>query len=258
MNCMPGEMGPLEAFRSRFPSALRLPIGRVTHFNPQERFSLKMPLIACHECDLVQREAECPLGGRTLCVRCGALLYRTVPESIDRSLALALAAAVVFVIANAFPFVIISAAGRAVQTTIFGSVLEMWKQGMVLVAVMVFVNAIAIPGGSILATGYVLVRARFGGPPGHLIDVLRLLQLFKPWGMMEVFLLGLLVSVVKLGSYARVVPDVALWAIGALVLLTAAQASVFEPREIWMQIDAQRLKAGSTGAGTASGQGGKA
>jgi paraquat-inducible protein A len=208
-----------------------------------------MSLIACHECDLLQREGDVPPGGKALCVRCGALLYRNAPDSIDRSLALTVAAAVTFVIANVFPFVTISAAGRFVQTTIFGSIVEMWKQGMVFVAPMVFLNAIAVPGLSILATGYVLVRSRLGGPAGHLIDVLRLLQMFKPWGMVEVFLLGLLVSVVKLGSYARVIPDLALWAIGVLVLLTAALATVFEPREIWARIDAARLRdASSRGA----------
>jgi paraquat-inducible protein A len=213
-----------------------------------------MSLIACHECDLLQRESDVPPGGKALCVRCGALLYRNVPDSIDRSLALTVAAGVTFVIGNVFPFVTISAAGRFVQTTIFGSILEMWKQGMVLVAPMVFLNAIAIPGLSILATGYVLMRSRLGGPAGHLIDVLRLLQMLKPWGMVEVFLLGLLVSVVKLGSYARVIPDLALWAIGALVVLTAALVSVFEPRDVWARIDAASLRdAAARGARTERG-----
>jgi paraquat-inducible protein A len=180
-------------------------------------------------------------------MRCGALLYRNVPDSMDRTLAFTVAAAITFVVANVFPFVTISAAGRVVQATIFGSVLEMWKQGMFLVAPMVFLNAIALPGASILATGYVLVHVRRGGPPGHLIDVLRLLQLFKPWGMVEVFLLGLIVSIVKLGSYARVVPDLALWAIGVLVFLTAAIASVFEPRAIWARIEVGRRADGLDG-----------
>lgn len=208
-----------------------------------------MPLIVCHECDLPQRESDVPPGGKALCARCGALLYRNVPDSINRSLALTFAAGVTFMIANFFPFVTISAAGRFVQTTIFGAVLEMWKQGMVLVAPMVFLNAIAIPGLSILATGYVLLHARSGGPPGHLIEVMRLLQLFKPWGMVEVFLLGLIVSVVKLGAYARVIPDLALWAIGVLVLLTAANATVFDPREIWTRIEAARRRYDPPGGG---------
>lgn len=201
-----------------------------------------MSLIACHECDLLQRECEVPPGGKAQCARCGALLYRNVPDTVNRSMALTLTAAIAFVVANVYPFVTISAAGRAVQATIFGSILEMWKQGMALVAPMVFLNAIAVPGASILATGYVLVRMRRGGRPGHLIEVLRLLQLFKPWGMMEVFLLGLLVSVVKLGSYARVAPDVALWAIGTMVLLTAAIATVFDPRFVWIWIDSERQR----------------
>lgn len=199
-----------------------------------------MPLIACHECDLLQQECTVPPGGKAQCARCGALLYRNVPDSMNRSLALTVTAAIAFTVANVYPFVTISAAGRVVQATIFGSVLEMWKQGMILVAPMVFLNAIAFPGASILATGYVLLRVRHGGRPGHLIEVLRLLQLFKPWGMTEVFLLGLIVSVVKLGAYARVAPEVALWAIGSMVLLTAAIATVFDPRIVWIWIDEER------------------
>ena len=200
-----------------------------------------MGLIACHECDLLQRESDVQVAGRVVCSRCGSLLYRNVPGSVDRSLALTIAAAITFVIANVFPFVTISAAGRFVQSTILGSILEMWKQGMLLVAPLVFLNAVAIPGMSILATGYVLVRTKFGKTPRHLIEVLRLLRKVKPWGMVEVFLLGLLVSVVKLGAYARVIPDTALWAIGVLVLFTAAISTVFDPRVIWKQIEVDRL-----------------
>jgi paraquat-inducible protein A len=174
---------------------------------------------------------------------------------MERALALTFAAAITFLVANVFPFVTISAAGRMVRTTILGSIVQMWDQGMILVSSMVFLNAIAVPGGAILATGYVLAHSRSGRPPGHLIDVLRFLQMCKPWGMVEVFLLGLLVSIVKLGSYARVIPDVALWAIGALVLLTAALATVFEPGVIWMRIDARRFSRGAGGESTGEEEG---
>jgi len=77
-------------------------------------------LIACHECDLLQRETALASGGTARCRRCGATLYRRPPASVDRSLALTLAAMVLFVVANTFPIVGLSVNGTLVETTLFG------------------------------------------------------------------------------------------------------------------------------------------
>ena len=60
---------------------------------------LPADLIACHECDLLQREPALAPGETARCARCGALLARNPPDSIDRSLALACTAAVLYLIA---------------------------------------------------------------------------------------------------------------------------------------------------------------
>ena len=59
-------------------------------------------LIACHECDLLHSISPIPSGGKALCTRCGAFLYRNTPNSHDRALALNLAALMFFIMANAF------------------------------------------------------------------------------------------------------------------------------------------------------------
>jgi len=68
--------------------------------------------------------------------------------------------------------------------------------------------------------------------------ILRALDAIQPWGLVEVFMLGLLVSLVKLEMYARVVPGVALWAFGGLLLVFTAMSAAFEPRNIWARIGA--------------------
>lgn len=199
-----------------------------------------MPLIACHDCDLLQRPCALPPGGKARCARCGAVLYHNTPHSIDRTMALTIAALITYVIANVFPIVIISAEGRQTSATLFSSVVEMWNRDMHLVASLVFLTAIALPAVSILAMAYLLVRARWGRPPDHLVTVVRLIQTVKPWAMIEVLMLGVLVSIVKLGAYARVSLAPALWAIAMLLVITAAISSVFDPHEIWARIDQSR------------------
>src|SRR6266508_3305311 len=80
------------------------------------------PLIACHECDLLQRRIILPPGGAACCGRCGAALYRNKPDSLDRTLALTLAAATLMIVANLFPVVGLDAQGNQTSTTLFGTV----------------------------------------------------------------------------------------------------------------------------------------
>ena len=191
------------------------------------------PLIACHECDLLQREGPLPEGGKALCVRCGALLYRSHPRSVERTLAFALAAVVLFAVANFFPIVSLELQGQRVDATLYGAVNALYAQGMEPVAALVFVTAIAMPALELAALCYLLLPVRLGRVAPRVGPVLRVLRAVRPWCMVEVFMLGVLVSLVKLAHIASAVPGVALWSLGALMLLLAAVAASFDPRRVW-------------------------
>jgi paraquat-inducible protein A len=66
----------------------------------------------------------------------------------------------------------------------------------------------------------------------------RLVQTVRPWGMVEVFMLGTLVALAKLSHIAAVLPGIALWSFGALMFVLAAAAASFEPRDFWAQVNA--------------------
>jgi len=198
------------------------------------------PLIACHECDLLQREAPLPRGGVAHCGRCGARLYRNQPESLERTLALTAGAVVLFVIANAFPILGLALEGQVVQTTLFNTVRSLWDQQMKSVAVLVFLTTIAMPALELFAIAYLLLPLRLGRVPPFFAQVFRMLQSVRPWGMVEVFMLGVLVSLVKLAHLAGIVPGIALWSFAALMLVMAAIASVFDARDLWARADTLR------------------
>ena len=196
------------------------------------------PLIACHECDLLQREARLPAGGVARCRRCGATLYRSHPESLERTLALTGGAIVLFVIANAFPIVGLQLQGQLIQTTLFNTVRTLYDEDMKSVAALVFVTTIAMPALELFALTYLVLPLRLGRVPRHFAPVFRVLQAVRPWGMVEVFMLGVLVSIVKLANLASVVPGVALWSIAALMLVMAAIAATFDERALWAKAGA--------------------
>jgi paraquat-inducible protein A len=189
-------------------------------------------LIACHECDTLFRKPR--LVGRTVarCPRCGATLYRGVSRKLDAISAMTLGALITFLIAQGFPIVELEANGITSQTTLFGALVALWGEEMQIVAIMVFCSTILFPLTELVALLYVLIPLRAGYVPPAFNQVLRAIQFVRPWGMIEVFMLGVLITIVKMVSLARVIPEAALFAFGVLTLMFAVVVT-FDPRILW-------------------------
>ncbi|MDI9690384.1 paraquat-inducible protein A, partial [Burkholderia cenocepacia] len=91
--------------------------------------------------------------------------------------------------------------------TLIGAIDALWRQDMAIVGVMVFCSTVLFPLVEMAALLYVLLPIRRGIVPPGLNLVLRTIQLVRPWGMIEVFMLGILVTIVKMVSLARVGHD---------------------------------------------------
>lgn len=195
-------------------------------------------LLACHECDLLQRDADVPEGGVLRCRRCHGVLYRSHANSLDRAFALSLGASVLLVIANSYPIVGLSVNGTRIDTTLMGSVRVLYGDGMWPIAALVFATTILTPILQIGSMLWLLVPLRLNRPPPAAGFVFRLFRLIQPWGMIEVLILGLLVALVKLSHIASVVVGIGLWSFGALTLMLAAVGAVFDSRALWARIGA--------------------
>ena len=180
------------------------------------------------------------------CPRCGAVLYRNLGDRFDWSLALAVGSAVVYCIANAFPIVTMEAGGSRTIGTLFGTAVSLYQTGSIPVAALVFLTAIVFPALIIGFMIYMLLPLQLGSAPRNAAFVFRLLHASQPWGMVEVFMLGILCSIVKLAHLAHLVVGPALWAFGALIVLIAASTYFFEPAEYWARVArASRARASS-------------
>lgn len=197
-------------------------------------------LIACHDCDLLQWERPIAPGGVARCARCGAELYRNRPDGLERSLIYALGALILFVIANAYPIVGLEAGANRVHTTLMGSVITLYEQEMRLVAGLVFLTTILTPLVQLAGLTYLLLPLKLNRAPKHAATVYRAMNLASAWSMAEVFMLGILVALVKLSHIAAVVPGIALWSFGGLMLLLAAAVGAFDTRAFWARLEALR------------------
>jgi len=194
------------------------------------------PLLVCDECDLLLREHPLDSGEMAICARCGHILHRHQPEGLMRSLAFSLTAAVFFVFSNAFPIVGLSSQGLVSSTSLLGMVDRLFHDDMPTVAVLVFLTTFLMPALEISALIYLLLPLSFGRIPPKVAIVFRIMHLSKPWAMVEVFMLGLIITISKLHAMATVLPEIALWSFVLLMLSLTAAAANFDSRTFWEQI----------------------
>lgn len=194
-------------------------------------------LIACHECDLLYQRQPLPPGGTARCVRCGAKLYIRKRNSLDRVLALTLTGLILFIVANVYPFLTFRLEAQIQETNLITGIIELYNQGMWIVAGVVLLTSILMPLLELTGMLYILLPLKFNRQPWKLPVFFRLVRSFKPWGMMEVFMVGILVAFVKLSKMASIIPGIALFAFMALIFVLAASSAALDPHTVWNRIE---------------------
>lgn len=194
-------------------------------------------LIVCEQCDLPQVETPLESGGKAFCSRCGNVLYRLQPDGLRRSLIFSLTAAALFLISNSFQIVTIDSQGLTNSTTLLDAADRLIKDGIPSIAVLVFATTFLMPALEIMALIYLLLPLHFGRLPPGLPLAFRLVHLVKPWAMIEVFMLGLLVTISKLNALATVKPDIGLFSFVLLMFVVTAASVNFDARSFWKQVD---------------------
>ncbi len=179
------------------------------------------PVISCPKCGLEQRQPPLPVGGRVRCARCRAALYRQAPSGADGTLAWTVSAAIVLCIALVAPLATLDAGGARTSTTIIGMAASLRAEHLGALAALVFTIAVLVPVFEI-ALAMVLLTAVRRAPGPRFAKVLRLFEEVRRWSMLEVLLVGAVVSLARVGSLAHVEVGPGLWALLALAALKPA------------------------------------
>jgi paraquat-inducible protein A len=199
------------------------------------------PLTACHECDLLYELPPIPEGGVAKCSRCGAVLQRHKRNSLDRTLSWAIAGLILFAVANTYPFLALKSEGLVRETTLITGVAQLFKQDMRSVAVLVFLTSILFPFLQLAGILYLLLPLKFKRLPWWKPAlVFRFIRTIQPWSMMEVFMIGILVSAVKLAKMASIIPGLALYSFVILIFVLAAVAASLDPHLVWDRLEIER------------------
>jgi paraquat-inducible protein A len=194
-------------------------------------------LVACHDCDLLQRRTDPPPGGKALCSRCGASLYRAPINMLDRTIAFSIASLLLLAIVLSFPFMEFKFAGRVQVNHLASGAYLLWADGFRGLAALVLLTSVAGPAALIGMLLLVCMPLRLGRRPGFIAPLCRLLGKLQPWSMMEVYLLGVIVGVVKLSQMADLVMGPASYAFFALIFTLTAAIGCFDRHTVWERLD---------------------
>jgi paraquat-inducible protein A len=191
-----------------------------------------MPVIVCPACDLVHRVASAQ-PRRTRCVRCRAILQRETDGSIDSAIALAVTGLILFVFSNLYPLVAMNFNGTTRAATLFDATMGFYRQGHPLLAAIVLATTQLGPLFQIVTLLYMLVPMRAGRQAPGTGNLFRFLTHVRPWTLVEVFMLGTVVALVRVAKYAQVLPGVSLWSYALLMLTLAALTHYTSPQQFW-------------------------
>ena len=193
-------------------------------------------LVACHECDLLMRKPQLAHGEKAECPRCGYELYAHRHNVIDRSLALVIAALLLFIPANFLPIMQLNLLGQSSQDTVWSGVVGLFDTGMQGVSVVVFLCSMGIPLLKLLCQLVVLLTIRWNIARSYGLLLYRIYHHLRDWGMLEVYLMGVLVAIVKLADMAAITVGLGLVCFVSLLLIQVWLEVVMSPHQIWQAL----------------------
>lgn len=193
--------------------------------------------VVCHFCDTLHESVPVAEGTAARCVCCSALLYQNRPASLVRATAFSLTALILMFVVHTFPFMDMDAGGMHTTLTPMGAARALMNEGSPIVgigvAVFTMVTPLIMSGGLI----YVCAPLMLGKAAPGATHVARWLTVTEPWNMIEVFLLGVLVSLMKLGKLAELHFGIGFWAFGLLMVAMAAAVAAIDRNELWDRLE---------------------
>ncbi len=195
----------------------------------------------CLACGMFQQVP--PIGPKqaAYCLRCDTPLRRGRSNPLTHSLAFAVAAALMLLLAVSLPFLGLRTLGRFYPSTMLTGPMQLSRHGLPELGLLVVLCAMVMPAIKLGLMTYVLVGLRTANPPRSLPRAFAWLDSVRPWAMVEVFMLGVFVAFSRLEAIATVTIGPALYAIGACMLLTAAADASLDHEAVWEEIDRRGL-----------------
>jgi paraquat-inducible protein A len=185
--------------------------------------------IVCLSCDLIA--APDLEGGR--CPRCGAILRARRPDSLSRSMALLIAAILLYLPANLYPIATIPIDWKPTAYTVVGGIIDLSKSRLIVLAVLVFCASFAIPILKMAGLSWCVLSTRSSKQLIRKTQVYRLIEEIGRWSMVDPFTIACFAPVMHFSRLIDGRAGPAATPFAAVVILTLLAVRCFDPRGMW-------------------------
>lgn len=193
-------------------------------------------LTACPGCDLLHEACSVSEGHHLECSRCGSTVVKAGKNSVDRVLAFSIAGLLLYAPAMLLPLMTLNSIGMSVSGNVLQTALGFFQGGYHLVAIMVTLTAVLLPLIKLSIACLTALHIRCNKRPFWLKKMFRMLLHLDEWGMTEVYLLAILVTLIKVHDMASIDYGIGFFSFSALVLLSVAASGSIDKELFWTQI----------------------
>ncbi len=199
-------------------------------------------LIACPECDLLLKDIRMGVGLKSRCPRCGSVLFMPKKNTVERTLALSLTGLILFFPAMLLPIMTLNAMGLEQATNLVHGTSVLFQSGFHVVSILVLLTGVAVPFIKLLVLFTVSLSILLKSSRRFPVLAFRAYHFLDEWGMLEIYMLGILVSIIKLKDLAQLSYDLGLFCFVALLMIAICAAISLDEHRYWVLMEEDRRK----------------
>ena len=199
--------------------------------------SQEIDLTACHGCDLLVEEGNIPPRSKAVCPRCGSFLYEPKENTVNNTLALVITGLLLLWPAISMPIIEMTILGDTAFNSLLNAAIKIYQAGYPWVAFMVFLTSILAPAAKLVVLLTVLLHIKFKRHTKLLPRLFRYYVKLDTWEMLDVYMIAMLVSVIKLFDIAAIHGGLGLYCFVGLLLTSILVTVKLDKKQIWESIE---------------------
>lgn len=194
-------------------------------------------LISCRHCGLVYQEQAdfSPSYSLQNCPRCGHHNGVRASHCYQKTIALLIAAVLMYIPSNVYPIMFTSYLGADNGSNIIDGVIALWHMHSYFVAIVILIASICIPILKIICILLLMYWSHWGfkGSASRFNALYRLVVFIGRWSMIDVFVVIIMSTAVRMSGLLTISPGLAIVCFSGVVLLTMLAAEEFDERLLW-------------------------
>ena len=194
-------------------------------------------LIACQLCDALYDKPVLKPGQSVKCVRCGSTMEERKVDSIERSFNWSMAGIILLVPAILLPIMGVTLAGQYHHASLLDCIIALIDRGFYMIAVLVFLFAIAVPVVRLFGSFYITYCFKYNKLKRSLLSFFRAFHHLDNWAMLNVFMLGIVVSMYKLLDDTELSVNMGLMAFILWLISSTMAAATLDQDYIWQALE---------------------